>query len=610
MKKQLIYLLLLIFITVSIPIKITHAETANFDDSDVLEDLLSSTVNGEFFDIRDYPYYETDQIYLLNFVEYCYSFKTEKQDNYALYLYIYNPGAIEISTASLSNKVQLATAYGVDGLPVDYGKFNLKFCNESEQSDYLHLFYKFRIVDTENSILQRLNSNERRYDVSGIELMTVGAANATEYSVGGTYKFTGYAKGYGADSNAASTLSSTVNELETVELQVHHTNYRTGLSNLGVDHQNQLDSVYFSVPNSFLNRYGSLQRIKAEWWEYRTTPIIVTKSSVLYNNALPYIGKDVNDFNETIDRSLFYKLSSDEFGTWSSWAWNPVNNVFTSYLSSKLQYMFYVSDIQSEISSETLKSYIYSYDKSFDQGVLPLKDGNISTDLFLTTVDAGRQRGYNIRDFDASVDLHQMLSYNDNDPSFWDKWRDFGFWNTIFGSLPDLDDRYIDIPPIYAVKPSDVVGLTQTVSERLLVNQNDISNFVSYYTAASTLNKTTFLFRFAATDYFSGPLAIYKPGTILPSIWYDEAYMAQQTVFLDFDIIQLTFNREGVYKVIPAVSNPIDIINSITPPLNFDTSDPFAVLKLIFGLLVLFLVVIITFRLISSILGTFRPRKL
>ena len=35
---------------------------------------------------------------------------------------------------------------------------------------------------------------------------------------------------------------------------------------------------------------------------------------------------------------------------------------------------------------------------------------------------------------------------------------------------------------------------------------------------------------------------------------------------MNFDIIQLTFNKEGVYTVIPVVSNPIDIYNDITIP--------------------------------------------
>ena len=50
------------------------------------------------------------------------------------------------------------------------------------------------------------------------------------------------------------------------------------------------------------------------------------------------------------------------------------------------------------------------------------------------------------------------------------------------------------------------------------------------------------------------------------NIKHGQAYYAQQTIFLNFDIIQLTFNKEGVLTVIPVVSDPIDIINPYTPP--------------------------------------------
>ena len=49
-----------------------------------------------------------------------------------------------------------------------------------------------------------------------------------------------------------------------------------------------------------------------------------------------------------------------------------------------------------------------------------------------------------------------------------------------------------------------------------------------------------------------------------------QAYRAWESVFFDFDIIQLTFNREGVYTVIPVVSSPIDVVDDITPPVQLD----------------------------------------
>ena len=210
----------------------------DFSKTNVLDDLESSTVNGRLFDITDYPYSEQLDIKLITMVEYCYSFESDNLDHYGLYLYIYNPRNLTIDTSSGANKIQMATAYDSKGVPTRYDKFNLQFCNTVESGNYKNLFYKFKVVEKEingTKFYDRVNSNARRYDITGIELKTKGSTNATEYFVGGTYIFSGYAKGFGPDKEADSNLNCVVEELETLKLSVHHTNYRTGVSDKGED---------------------------------------------------------------------------------------------------------------------------------------------------------------------------------------------------------------------------------------------------------------------------------------------------------------------------------------------------------------------------------------
>ena len=66
--------------------------------------------------------------------------------------------------------------------------------------------------------------------------------------------------------------------------------------------------------------------------------------------------------------------------------------------------------------------------------------------------------------------------------------------------------------------------------------------------------------------------------------------MAWESVFFDFDVIELTFNREGKYTVIPAVSRPIDMVNGLIPPNDLDEG---CNSKLIIGVALLLLLVII-----------------
>ena len=58
----------------------------NFDKTNVMDDLRSS----KNFNILSYPFYESEEpeMFILNVVEYCYSFDVLRQGNYGLYLYI------------------------------------------------------------------------------------------------------------------------------------------------------------------------------------------------------------------------------------------------------------------------------------------------------------------------------------------------------------------------------------------------------------------------------------------------------------------------------------------------------------------------------------------
>lgn len=561
----------------------------SYDKTNVMDDLTSSTVNGQPFDVKDYPYDEDSQAQIVNFVEYCYSYKGNMQSNYGLYVYVYNPQGLNISTNTKSNKIQMAVSYDSDGNPNDYAKFDLLFLSKSEDSNYKNLFYKFKVADREingTTFKDRVNSNERRYDVSGVELMEYGKVNAVEYSCGGSYIFTGYAEGYGPDPAAKSTLTSTVRELETILLDVRGTNYRTESSSAGKDHQNQLESVYFSVDNDILERYGKLQKVKAEWYEYKTAPIVTISDKGIYDTLNGYVGKNIGEHTDSLRYSLGYgrNVISSPGSTVITYDWSYNVDCYSnvglstfvvdSYdICEMLSYLFYtggtsVSDYT--IPSDTLKQWIYGYDKSNSKGYLPIKDGQISADLFLDTVDQNRTRGYNCVEIDAS-EKYDLLSYTANH-GFWDKVCDYGFFATLFGKVP-TDENVFGIEPIYAVTDTDMSYDDEGIAKTLLISESDVDEFKEYYDNAKKQDKTTFLFRFAVTDYFAGDVDIEDSQSENGLLIKDTAYMAQETVFLDFDIIQLTFNRDGVYHVIPVVSSPVDVVGAITPPVEFEGYD-------------------------------------
>jgi hypothetical protein len=579
------------------------AETGvlEFEKTDVSEDLRSSSVNGLPFDPSDYPYDDESNPRILSFVEYCYSYKSNMQSNYGLFIYVFNPAPLRFSETSLSNKIQMAVAWDGGGLPTDYYKFNLKFCGRSSGAGQNYKFYKFRVVDKVidgKSLLDRINAyrkihDARRYDVSGLELVAEGDAGVAEYTVGCTYVYRGYAEGYGADASDPSDLTAEVRELETVELDVRSANYRTGVSGLGAGHQWNVDTVYFSVPDSLLERYGRLQKIKAEWYEYKMKETVVTESSVLYDFIFSRIGIPTIGISGEYARSVYdvhIKQGGENF--WN-WAWNPIgNNTNPQGVTCDTLYnVFYLGDISKPLPASVIESYIRAYDRSYQSGVLPVENGSISADLFRSDADNGRVRGYNIVDADAD-NLFDILDYASTSPDWWDKVLDFGLWNTLINNLPNIGGGQSGVAPIRSVSLGDLSGSDSVVSERLLIEQSDLSALRSFYTASAAAGRTVFLYRFAVTDYYSVPLSIEKNNGLFDSgSWSDQAYMAMQTVFFDFDIIQLTFNKDGVYRVIPAVSNPIDIINDLTAPLLPEEFDWLRLLFMVVLLIVLAVVI-------------------
>ena len=176
--------------------------------------------------------------------------------------------------------------------------------------------------------------------------------------------------------------------------------------------------------------------------------------------------------------------------------------------------------------------------------------------------------GYSCYDFDADLDTQVLSSWSESDPSFWDNWKHFGLGAAFTGG-PEEESRVV--APIQILQADDLDGNNATVSERLLVNMQDVDSIRETYTKATENDEVVILFRFATSDYFSQAATIIEPGAGFLGAdkkYENQAYIASESVFFDFDIIQLTFNKEGIYTVIPVVADPIDAIGGITPPVD------------------------------------------
>lgn len=580
LNKAILILLLLCTLVFSVffPITAYALDGTAFDKLNVLDDLQSS----KDFNILKYPFKDNGDAEIINVVEYCYSPYEEQRFNYGLYVYIYNANSKEIATVDKRNTVQLKI--GNNNGVATYEKLKLEFINKSEDSKYNNRFYKFKVA-LPYDFVKSLNSDRREYEISGFELVYKNNQLASDFPTGGNYVFTGFAKGYGYRTEDDSTIKSEV--IDTEYIRIRDLTFTTDISDNnnanGVGHYNQINSVFWTMPNYFEKEYGNLQKINFEYWEYKTSPILVTKDADLYNKAFANRSKTVEPFKHSND--IPFELT---YGVKSTGVSPPVLNydfVFNKQLvqnsnlierasrsATQMPLVFHRPNIGSrtnDVTSSELLDYIYGYTESYHNG--KLENRNISRDLFMGKVDNGHIESYQNKCIDAN-DITNLLEYDlDNG---WNK-----FWYNLFGVKPEELSR--SFKPIQRItNVSDLDSLNIGVNEK--------EAFTKMYEGLTSDNYM-YLFTFAVTDYFSA---------WLDGAYKNNSYIAETTAFLDFDMIAFTFCKAGEYTTIPVVSDPIDIISGIWSPTDNDNGCGFkCILKIIF---IVFIAVILLIFLIKT----------
>ncbi len=532
-----------------------------FDYTDVLDDLQGSTDGaGNVFDIKNYPKDENGNIQLYTFIEYGYSYAANMRENYALYLYIYNPATRAIEVTSGLNTAMFAVGYDNTGEPNKYEKFTLQFCNRST-GDYNYLFYKFRVIDHKSAdgktIGERVKSAEREYVISGVEFLMRDTGDVEDYGVGGRYRFSGYAAGYGADPDAGSTLKCTRAPLETVELDVGSTYYRYPTS---LDTAQQIVSAYFAVDNELIEKYGELYAIEAEYYEYLTSPLIVTKNQDFYDDIYHgWLGKDIGAFNSSCGWG-FYHVSDDIYS--GDAAFNYTDDAKFHLRNPSYPTMSEGYDVISKIVS-----IFYSGGQNADDYFLTSEDIEKHFEYYTQEFGNGTAyKGYNDDLFSGGEGYTRIEKTSDNLFDLEGFTTGSGFWDFWYSLIAGIDNEALyDIEPIHAVTAEDL--RSDDLSNDLLIAPADTETFTAYCDAQMAQGKTVFLFRYAVSEYTED--SMYSLLEYSSDGYYATNHMnyttdvsiRQEYVYLGFDIISLTFKGEdGMLTVLPVVADPIDVI--------------------------------------------------
>ena len=556
----------------SVPAVPVFAETENEYDYTKVEDDLNDV------DLSLYPIDAAGNPAIASFVEYCYTPNVWKNGNYALYLYVYNPSQKEFSLRAGAHQINIATKYGDDGKPAEYKLLSLKLCGHTTEK-YDKLIYKFRVEHVEeiyaNAKAYEEKYGYRRYDVSNLLLYELGASAAEKSTVGKEYRYTGYAKGYSEESATKSTLECEWKKAEVYEANVSHTNYR--MESEYKDHtRHEVNTVYFSVPDEYITDYGNLQGIRAQWYEYVTSPIFVTEDAGAYAALSDYVGVNIGEKNEALKWSVLWHEKTTTpplsafFRTYNNQGYGlngPAISRGATY-TPEISWLFSTNGIdhsEYQLTRYQVETWARNYASAYGKEADIL--GRYSSELFAESIDTERikllenpeaKRGLIVRDFDAN-DEFNLLSYDDTH-SGWEAFVDY-----ICGKKVIFGDG-VKYSPIEEITPEKFTGNKAADCKNLLLNEDDYNEFSAAFTASQEAGEHLFVFRFAQTDYYSSPA--YFDSLENSSFTNEDGYVAQQTVFLDFTMIHLKFVKDETETIIPVAMNPIDIWNAVDPPID------------------------------------------
>ena len=557
------------------------ASGLNIDSTNVLDDLNGSTIGGKEFNLADYPYDENSKTQVISFSEYCYSYYSKNQGNYGLYVYVYNPQGKAFDERTERNKIQFSADGGKS-----YDKYVLQFLNYSHGSDCEGLFYKFKVIFTNEqrkAVLNALDSEKRVYKISGIELLSGG--NVVEYPVVQTYEYTGFAEGYGAFEGSADSLTCKVDGLSLyLTLDVHSTYYRPSGTNGGAYAQDTLHSVYFSVSNKLIEEYGEMTAVHATWLNARTSPIFVTGDETVYNAVRAYLGQYVDGGNywllsdENKNNDLQYSLIASKYIESAEW-----NNA--SYGSSWLSYNANRRYTNSDVDLYTLAYCFLADNGNADDYTLPAEalvgnksegvkgwfeeysatyGGDLVNDRFSSALFSEVAEAFT--DVTITADDTFKLTDEQISQNWWQQFVGGGY--NVTGTTEYL------ISAIKQVGADDFESTAYETCEGLYIDESDYDEFKAFYDEATENDETVYLFRYAQTEYVNHEVAVYSKGddgAIIKGFGYDyvntNAYFAEMWVQLDFDIIDVTMTKNGVDTVIPVVMSPVDLAADATPPV-------------------------------------------
>lgn len=402
----------------------------------------------------------------------------------------------------------------------------------------------------------------------------------------------------------------------TVDIDFDYTFYRTDTSPNGAYYHNQVDSIYFNLPNYLKESYGKLTDVRVSYRKARTTPAIVVDNQELYNALLQYVFLDAT--NGISKAPLLYDSNPDFFGGFEQrYTYEIVYNkaLFPSQHYSpifrntidKINLLFKVDDADAGIRSE--KSTV-----KWDEILKWMYDNTVTSVDTVQGANGLISRRY-FSEVDNDVTVLDIASLKLNAESyatnhnFFKKWAEYGFAYALNGSPSDID---LDLSQkIIAIENEGQLSNP----DKLYFAESDTGELRNCLMKAKSNDSTMYLVRFNVSQYYMCPLNADYNGKINQSAGYAFA----EDVYLDFHILRLSYQKEdGTITHVPVSTvhkdlggdgteekTPEQVNSEARDDLWSKITDRFAqfgkILAMILGIVALVLIVVFVVPVVSPI---------
>lgn len=510
MKKILLVLLAVLMV---LPLSVipagakTASDAAAFDKTAVGTDLAGTTIGGVKFDPVRYGYNPLGDLQILTLLEYGYP------EDPALYLYLYNPQDLALNMRDRRYAVTLAL-----GDDPNYTKYPLKVLSMSGTDAHSRLWIKCRIDVGADKLTAAFNKDkqERTYRLGEIELVVGDKVRA--FSLGGEWTYSG--------TTAGGDLTSTSTRISVIELDLHPLVYRGDRFSAQFEYD-QVNSVYFSLPKDFEEKNGIVTSIRCTWTEYDSGWILACPTDKVRDSLASAAGKSVTSYTDAYPEIYLYLAPGA--GNRFVFAWNVKDaTAKITYDVDTLQWVvkydgeqnelgaIVESDLQEQINAAWL-AYNLGADNYFSQGGKVFEGDIMADQSFTVSVDSG-----------ASVWERIFLGKNTTEQS-----------NRAFQRV--TENALINSEAMLLVDQSYKKELTDALAK---ADQNE---------------EDLMIFHFASCDYNAIPVSA-KYSSFRTE---KDLYACREQLYMGFDILQITCEKNGENVVVPVAAAPINVIGTL-----------------------------------------------